>query len=62
MATTVPDATEHGSLASLIPSWERSLRAANKNPRTLRATGTRPGCLTPSCVTASRHGGRHHHP
>ena len=39
MATKLAEATEYGSLASLIPSWERSLRAANKSPKTLRSYG-----------------------
>jgi site-specific recombinase XerD len=30
-----PAAVEVGDIAALIPSWERSLRAANKSPRTL---------------------------
>ena len=32
-------AAEIGDIASLIPSWERSLRAANKSPRTLETYG-----------------------
>ena len=39
MATKLTEATDYGSLASLVPSWERSLRAANKSPRTLRSYG-----------------------
>lgn len=32
-------AAEIGDIATLIPSWERSLRAANKSPRTLETYG-----------------------
>lgn len=32
-------AAEVGDIAALIPSWERSLRAANKSPRTLETYG-----------------------
>ena len=39
MATRLADGTEYGRLASLIRSWERSLRAADKSPRTLRSYG-----------------------
>lgn len=38
-ATTTPAATDIGGMATLIPSWERSLRAANKSPRTLETYG-----------------------
>lgn len=31
--------SEHAKLADLVPSWERSLRAANKSARTIRAYG-----------------------
>ena len=39
MATKLAEAAEYGSLFTLIPGWERSLRAANKSPRTLRSYG-----------------------
>ena len=31
----VPTATTVGDLASLVPSWARSLRATNRSPKTL---------------------------
>lgn len=34
-----PTAAEVGDIAALIPSWERSLRAENKSPRTLETYG-----------------------
>jgi hypothetical protein len=34
-----------GHLVDLLPSWDRSLRAANKAPRTRRATSRRPAGL-----------------
>lgn len=34
-----PTAVVVGDIATLIPSWERSLRAANKSPRTLETYG-----------------------
>jgi site-specific recombinase XerD len=39
MVARLKEATEFGTLADLVPSWERSLRAANKSPKTLRAYG-----------------------
>lgn len=39
MAKLRPIESEYGKLADLIPSWERSLRAANKSVRTIRAYG-----------------------
>jgi hypothetical protein len=39
MATRLADATEYGTLTSLIPSWERSLRLTNKSPETTRSYG-----------------------
>jgi len=39
MPAKLAAATEFGTLALLIPSWERSLRAANKSPKTIRAYG-----------------------
>ena len=33
MATKLAGATGHGSLTSLIPSWDSLLRAANKSPQ-----------------------------
>ena len=34
-----PTAADIGDIAALLPSWERSLRAANKSPRTLETYG-----------------------
>jgi site-specific recombinase XerD len=39
MVARQQDTTEFGVLADLIPSWERSLRAANRSPKTIRAYG-----------------------
>ena len=39
MPTKLSEATEYGTLEILIPSWERSLRAGNKAPRTIRSYG-----------------------
>jgi hypothetical protein len=39
MATKLAEAVGYGSLTSLIPSWERSLRAANKRPKTMEPYG-----------------------
>jgi DNA-binding CsgD family transcriptional regulator len=39
MATKLAEAGEYGTLVSPIPSWERSLRAANKSPKTVRSYG-----------------------
>ena len=39
MPAKLNDATEFGTLAVLIPSWERSLRAANRSTKTIRAYG-----------------------
>jgi len=39
MPTKLAEATEFGTLGALIPSWERSLRAANKSPKTIRSYG-----------------------
>lgn len=39
MPAKLADTTEFGTLDTLIPSWERSLRAGNKSVRTIRAYG-----------------------
>jgi site-specific recombinase XerD len=39
MPAKLADATEFGTLEMLIPSWERSLRAGNKAPKTIRSYG-----------------------
>jgi len=39
MPAKLAEATEFGTLETLIPSWERSLRAGNKSPKTIRAYG-----------------------
>ncbi|HTX63490.1 MAG TPA: tyrosine-type recombinase/integrase [Acidimicrobiales bacterium] len=39
MAVKLAEESEYGTLATLIPSWERSLRAGNKSPKTIRAYG-----------------------
>ena len=37
MATRLVEATGLGTFTSLLPQWERSLRAANKSPRTVQS-------------------------
>jgi site-specific recombinase XerD len=39
MPAKLVEATEFGTLELLVPSWERSLRAGNKSPKTIRAYG-----------------------
>lgn len=39
MPARLSEATEYGTLEVLIPSWERSLRAGNKSPKTVRSYG-----------------------
>ncbi|MGB9112801.1 MAG: tyrosine-type recombinase/integrase [Acidimicrobiales bacterium] len=39
MPAKLAEKTEYGTLDALIPSWERSLRAANKSPKTIRSYG-----------------------
>ena len=39
MPTKLADAMAYGTLEVLIPSWERSLRAGNKAPRTIQSYG-----------------------
>ena len=39
MPAKLVEATEFGTLEALISSWERSLRAGNKSPKTIRAYG-----------------------
>jgi site-specific recombinase XerD len=39
MATKPAEAVGYGTLTSLIPSWERSLRAANKSPKAMQSYG-----------------------
>jgi len=39
MPAKLAESTDFGTLELLIPSWERSLRAANKSPKTIRAYG-----------------------
>jgi hypothetical protein len=39
MPAKLAEATEFGTLETLISSWERSLRAGNKSPKTIRAYG-----------------------
>jgi hypothetical protein len=37
MPSNLAEVTEYGTLKALIPSWERSLRAGNKSPKTIRS-------------------------
>ena len=63
MATKLAEATEYGSLASLTPSWERSLRADNKSPKTLRSYGdTARAARRLHAGQLRRHAGRQHYP
>jgi site-specific recombinase XerD len=39
MPAKLSEAITYGTLEVLIPSWERSLRAANRSPKTIRAYG-----------------------
>jgi site-specific recombinase XerD len=39
MPAKLSEATEFGTLEVLIPSWERSLRASNRSPKTIRSYG-----------------------
>jgi len=39
MPAKLSESVEYGTLEVLVPSWERSLRAGNKSPRTIRAYG-----------------------
>jgi len=39
MPTKLAEATTFGTLEVLVPSWERSLRAGNKSPATIRSYG-----------------------
>ena len=39
MATRLAEASDLGTFTTLIPQWERSLRAANKSPRTVQSYG-----------------------